>query len=618
MPLGELAVVETHAVVEQQLDVVADDAVRMVVGRHFELRPDNLYQVADDSELRRGKMQGLVGGVCEKRIAQDIPPQSRAVNEIGVKQHTDELGVFARYGLERTDLSRCKGDDALVAVVVTRLAVGDGTTRHVFQEQGVKSPIDHIGFQLLRLVALHHSDQRMSERQLEYPAIGLYRVQFDYIHTIFFYGAKVVIYCVVAAVFRIIPPEKVKMVNIAFVGVSAGKGNLPNFATEIKNEAIMNTKRNLLLITGLLLAVATSQAQQSNDRIPAKGFAFHAEDGHFHDYEFTRHPIGDNDVQIKILYAGICHSDIHEAEGIKERNGAPCVLGHEIAGEVIAVGKNVTKFKVGDYAGVGCMVNSCGSCSMCDADKEQFCENSTTFTYDYPDKYHGGELSQGGYSDNIVVSERFAISIPKDADMKRIAPLLCAGVTTWSPIRFSNVQKGQKVAVAGYGGLGHMAVQYLVDLGADVTVFDITEEKRGDALRMGASRYVNVNKEEEMKGLANSFDFILSTIPANFTPIMYARMLKMGGELAIVGLDGKAEINTLQMILTAAHRKVYASLIGGIKETQEMLDYSVAHGIYPEVEIIPADAAAIDEAYKNVLDGKVKFRYVIDMSTMNK
>ena len=512
----------------------------------------------------------------------------------------------------------CPGAKAMMlAVVVACLAVGDGTTRHVFQEQGVKSPIDHIGFQLLRFVALHHSNQRMSERQLEYPAIGLYRVQFYYIHTIFFYGAKVVIYCVVAAVFRIIPPEKVKMVNIAFVGVSAGKGNLPNFATEIKNEAIMNTKRNLLLIAGLLLAVATSQAQQSNDRIPAKGFAFHAEDGHFHDYEFTRHPIGDNDVQIKILYAGICHSDIHEAEGIKERNGAPCVLGHEIAGEVIAVGKNVTKFKVGDYAGVGCMVNSCGSCSMCDADKEQFCENSTTFTYDYPDKYHGGELSQGGYSDNIVVSERFAISIPKDADMKRIAPLLCAGVTTWSPIRFSNVQKGQKVAVAGYGGLGHMAVQYLVDLGADVTVFDITEEKRGDALRMGASRYVNVNNEEELKGLANSFDFIFSTIPANFTPIMYARMLKMGGELAIVGLDGKAEINTLQMILTAAHRKVYASLIGGIKETQEMLDYSVAHGIYPEVEIIPADAT-IDEAYKNVLDGKVKFRYVIDMSTMNK
>lgn len=408
------------------------------------------------------------------------------------------------------------------------------------------------------------------------------------------------------------------MVIFAFAGVSASINGLPNFAAEIKNEAIMNAKRNLLLAAGVLLAVATSQAQQSNERIPAKGFAFHAEDGHFHDYSFTRRAVGDNDVQIKILYAGICHSDLHEADGIKAKNGVPVVLGHEIAGEVVAVGKNVTKFKVGDYAGVGCMVHSCKHCTYCDANKEQFCENGTTFTYNYPDKYHGGELSQGGYSDNIVVDEHFVLSIPKNADMKRVAPLLCAGVTTWSPIHFSNVEKEQKVAVAGYGGLGHIAVQYLVDLGADVTVFDITEEKRSDALRMGASRYVNVNKEEEMKGLANTFDFILSTVPAGFEPINYLRMLKMGGEMAVVGLDAEASLNTVQMILTAAHRKVYASLIGGIKETQEMLDYSVAHDIYPEVEIIPADAAAIDEAYKNVLDGKVKFRYVIDMSTMNK
>lgn len=378
----------------------------------------------------------------------------------------------------------------------------------------------------------------------------------------------------------------------------------------------MKLKKFLTFTIGTLLA--TMATAQTAERVPAKGFAYHAEDGHFHDYEFTRHPVGDNDVQIKILYAGICHSDIHEAEGIKAKNGAPCVLGHEIAGEVVAVGKNVTKFKVGDYAGVGCMVNSCGHCTFCDIDKEQFCENGTTFTYDYPDKYHDGELSQGGYSDNIVVSERFAISIPKTADMKRVAPLLCAGVTTWSPIHFSNVQKGQEVAVAGFGGLGHMALQYLVNLGADVTVFDITEAKRDDALRLGATRYVNVNNPDEITGLANTFDFIISTIPANFKPIEYARMLKMGGELAIVGLDAQAELNTLQMILTAAQRKVYASLIGGIKETQEMLDYSVANGIYPEVEIIPANAAAIDEAYRNVLDGKVKFRYVIDMGTMKK
>ena len=408
------------------------------------------------------------------------------------------------------------------------------------------------------------------------------------------------------------------MVNIAFVGVSAGKGNLPNFATEIKNEAIMNTKRNLLLVAGLLLAM-TSQAQQ-NDRIPAKGFAFHAEDGHFHDYEFTRHPIGDNDVQIKILYAGICHSDLHTADDIKALGGEPCVLGHEMAGEVIAVGKNVTKFKVGDYAGVGCMVNSCGHCTFCDINKEQFCENATTFTYNCPDTYHDGELSQGGYSNNIVVSDRFAISIPKTADMKRVAPLLCAGVTTWSPIKLSNVQRGDHTAVVGFGGLGHMAVQYLLDLGANVIVFDITEDKREDALRMGAKQYVNINRPEEMKGMANTFDFIISPVPVDYQPIEYIRMLKYGkGEMAIVGLPTNTTVKTVDLILSgAAQRKVYGSLIGGIKETQEMLDYSVAHDIYPEVEIIPADAAAIDEAYKNVLDGKVKFRYVIDMSTMNK
>ncbi len=221
----------------------------------------------------------------------------------------------------------------------------------------------------------------------------------------------------------------------------------------------------------------------------------------------------------------------------------------------------------------------------------------------------------GGYSDNMVVNERFAIRIPKTADMKRVAPLLCAGVTIWSPIHFSKVGKGDKVGVAGFGGLGHMAVQYLVHLGADVTVFDITEEKRADATRMGASRYANVNNESEMKGLNNVFDFIISTIPSQYSPLMYTRMLKYGkGEMAVVGLPETATINATDLALGgAANRKVYGSLIGGIKETQEMLDYFVAHDIYPEVEVIPANAAEIDKAYRNVQDGKVKFRYVIDM-----
>lgn len=380
-------------------------------------------------------------------------------------------------------------------------------------------------------------------------------------------------------------------------------------------------KRILVAVIVSALSVGAVQAQDT-DRIPSKGFAVDSAEGHFHPYEFTRHAIGDNDILIETMYAGICHSDLHAAWDEHRSHGIPgiypMVPGHEIAGRVVKVGKNVTNFKVGDYAGVGCMVNSCGHCTFCEMDKEQFCENGTTFTYNSIDRYHDNEPAMGGYSNNIVVSEAFAIKIPENADMKRVAPLLCAGVTTWSPIHFSKVKKGDKVAVAGYGGLGHMAVQYLVALGADVTIFDITEEKRADAFRMGAKHYVNVNNAEEMKGHNNSFDFIISTIPANYSPLVYARMLKYGkGEMAIVGLPETATINVADLALGgAANRKIYGSLIGGIKETQEMINYSVAHNIYPEVEIINAEAVEIDKAYRNVQDGKVKFRYVIDMSTI--
>ena len=381
-------------------------------------------------------------------------------------------------------------------------------------------------------------------------------------------------------------------------------------------------KRIVITTMTALAFFASAVAQNQNERVPAKGFAMFSAKDTFHPYEFTRHAIGDNDILIETLYAGICHSDLHAAWDEHTAHGIndiyPMVPGHEIAGRVVKVGKNVTKFKTGDYAGVGCMVNACGHCTFCDMNKEQFCENGTTFTYNSIDRYHDNEPAMGGYSNNIVVSENFAIKIPANADLKRVAPLLCAGVTTWSPIRFSNVRKGDKVAVAGYGGLGHMAVQYLVDLGADVTVFDITDEKRADAFRMGAKHYVNVNNAEEMKGHGNTFDFIISTIPAQYSPLVYTRMLKYGkGEMAIVGLPETATVNVADLAMGgAANRKIYGSLIGGIKDTQEMLDYSVAHGIYPEVEIIEADASEIDKAYRNVQDGKVKFRYVIDMSTI--
>ena len=376
-------------------------------------------------------------------------------------------------------------------------------------------------------------------------------------------------------------------------------------------------KRTILLImTGIMVSNTTFS---QDGRITSKGLAVNSPDDKFHNYEFTRHAIGDNDVLIEILYSGICHSDLHQVHGDWMPGSYPMVPGHEIAGRVAAVGKNVTKFKVGDFAGVGCMVNSCGECEHCKGGEEMFCdERKTVYTYNSRDVFHGGEITMGGYSNNIVVDEHFVVKIPEGADLKRIAPLLCAGITTYSPIMFSHVGKGDKVGVAGFGGLGHMAVQYAVSLGAEVTVFDITEEKREDALRMGAVRYVNVNNPEEQKGLNNTMDFIISTIPARYEPLMYVSMLKKDGELAIVGLPANSECPSISIgvLPYMANRKIYGSLIGGMKETQEMVDYSVEHGIYPEVEIIPADGAAVDEAYRKVAAGEVKFRYVIDMKTM--
>lgn len=377
----------------------------------------------------------------------------------------------------------------------------------------------------------------------------------------------------------------------------------------------MKQKLNLILLfTVSFFCTAFGQTKQ----VSSKGFAAFSEDGKFKSYEFHRHQVEDDEVKIEILYSGICHSDIHSAKSEWRPAKYPLVLGHEIAGKVTQVGKNVTKFKVGDYAGVGCLVNSCGQCTYCKMGLEQFCKEGPVFSYGSQDRFHNDEVTQGGYADNYVVSEKFAIKIPKNADMKRVAPLLCAGITTYSPIKFSNVKKGDVVAVAGFGGLGHMAVKYLVALGAKVTVFDISEEKRKKAVELGAVKYVNVNNPEELKGFEDSFTFIISTIPAKYDPVMYVKMLHMDGELAIVGLPATANSPSVPIssLVYGARRKVYGSLIGGIKETQEMLDYSIAKNIYPEVEIISATSASIDKAYQNIIDGKVKFRYVIDMQTM--
>ena len=353
----------------------------------------------------------------------------------------------------------------------------------------------------------------------------------------------------------------------------------------------------------------------ADGRIKSRGFAAVSANMDFKYHEFTRHAVGSNDVLIEILYAGICHSDIHMVEG--KSSNTLLVVGHEITGRVIQVGSSVTKFKVGDFAGVGCMVNSCGECESCLDNLEQYCLNRAVFTYGSRDRFHNNEITQGGYSDNIVVSEDFAILIPDNAELDKAAPLLCAGITTYSPIRAMNVQKGEKIGIAGFGGLGSMAVKYAVKLGAEVTVFDITEDKRQDALNMGAVKYVNVNNPDDLKNLNNTLNYVISTIPAYYDVNMYMSMLKRGGTMCILGLPRSSKMPTLiAMVGQHGSKKLFGSLIGGIKETQEMLNYSIENNIYPTVEIIKADAQTISEAYRKVIDGKVKFRYVIDMRSI--
>lgn len=356
---------------------------------------------------------------------------------------------------------------------------------------------------------------------------------------------------------------------------------------------------------------------QNAQPITAKGYAATSKEWKFRPYNFTRHAVGERDILLEILYAGICHSDLHTVSGDHHAPTYPIVPGHEILGRVIAVGSKVSKFKVGDYAGVGCMVNSCGECEACKASKEQYCQNGkTVYTYNSKDVFHNNDITKGGYANNIVLSEKFAISVPSNAKLEKVAPLLCAGITTYSPIMFSAVKKGQKVAVAGLGGLGHMAAKYMIALGAEVTAFDIVDKAK-EAKALGIKRFVNV-KNKEFAQIANEFDFIISTIPYHYDVNDYHKMLKFGGEMAIVGLPASSEktkLNFDAFVWQFQNKKIYPSVIGGIKETQEMLDYSVKNNIYPDVEIIPIQK--LDEAYQVVAAGKVKFRYVIDMSSLS-
>lgn len=376
--------------------------------------------------------------------------------------------------------------------------------------------------------------------------------------------------------------------------------------------------KKVLLSAILILSVGILHAQQpgKTSTIATKGYAAMDSIGKLIPFDFDRRTPGDSDIVIEIMYSGVCHSDVHQAHAHWGDSHYPMVPGHEIVGRVIETGKNVKHFKVGDYAGVGPMINSCGVCEYCQRGEEQHCVKSPVYAYNRIDYTADNTLAQGGYADKIVVTEDFVFKIPEDAPLAQIGPLFCAGVTTYSPLKKADIKRGDKVGVAGFGGLGHLALQYALSMEAEVIVFDITEEKRETALQMGATKYVNINNPGDLEGLNNSFKIILSTIPANFDVAMYIKMLRVNGSLVLIGQPALEDVPSVstQTFVENPGRNMYFSLIGGTKETREMLDYSIRHKIFPKVEIIPM--TEINRAFEDLVNGKPRFRYVIDMSTL--
>jgi uncharacterized zinc-type alcohol dehydrogenase-like protein len=321
-----------------------------------------------------------------------------------------------------------------------------------------------------------------------------------------------------------------------------------------------------------------------------------------------------DDVQIEILFCGVCHSDLHQARN--EWSGFmptvyPCVPGHEIVGRVAKVGSNVTKYKQGDLVGVGCMVGSDLTCPACKADLEQFCANGE-FTYNSPEKHIGG-VTYGGYSDSIVVHQHFVLRVPENLDPAAAAPLLCAGITTYSPMRHWKVGPGKKVGVVGIGGLGHMGVKFAHALGAHTVVFTTSESKREDALRLGADEVVLSRNADEMAKQAFSFDFILNTVTAKMDLSAYLNLLTIDGTMVLVGApEDPHQVHAFNLLM--GRRSLAGSIIGGIAETQEMLDFCGQHNIQADVEVIPIQK--INEAYDRMLKQDVKYRFSIDMASL--
>jgi len=343
-----------------------------------------------------------------------------------------------------------------------------------------------------------------------------------------------------------------------------------------------------------------------------KAYATQAQDQPLAPFSIERRDCGPHDVQIDILYCGVCHSDLHQARGDWGNSLFPMVPGHEIVGRVAKVGSHVTKLKVGDLAGVGCMVDSCRICEPCEAEVEQYCVNGCTWTYNGRER-ESKQLTFGGYSEQIVVEQRFVVKVPEKLDTKAVAPLLCAGITTYSPLRHWKVGKGQKVGIIGLGGLGHMGVKFAKALGAHVVMITTSPEKGKDALRLGADEVLVSRDAEAMAKAAGSFNFLLNTIPVGHDINPYLTLLKLDGAMVMVGaltaLDPLMGNN-----LIGGRKTVAGSAIGGMAETQEMLDFCAEHNIVSDVEMI--QIAEVNAAYERLLKNDVHYRFVIDMASL--
>lgn len=345
----------------------------------------------------------------------------------------------------------------------------------------------------------------------------------------------------------------------------------------------------------------------------AAAYAAPAADKPLRSHSIERRAPGAHDVQIEILYCGVCHSDLHTARGEWGNTRYPCVPGHEIVGTVTTIGDEVKHFKVGDTVGVGCMVDSCGHCASCKDDQENYCEDGFTATYNGP-MSGGGENTYGGYSAQIVVDEKFVLRISHKHDLAAVAPLLCAGITTYSPLRHWNVGPGKKVGIVGLGGLGHMGVKLAHAMGAHVVLFTTSPDKQADAKRLGADEVVISKDADQMSRHAGSLDFILNTVAAPHDLDAYLNLLKRNGTMCLVGAPATPHPSPNVFNLIFKRRALAGSLIGGIRETQEMLDFCAQHGIVSDIEMIAM--RDINDAYERMLKSDVKYRFVIDMQTL--